>query len=74
MGDKAIRLTVYASKRAYRLNLDRYNIEKIIREGERLVEGKNKTRYVLRTKRGVLVAICAESPDLIVVKTITRGR
>jgi len=74
MGDKQIRMTRHAVERGLRFDLDPSNIEKIIREGQRFVEGKSKVRYVLRLRRGVYVAICEESPDLIVVKTITRGK
>jgi len=67
-------MTIHAARRALRYSLDQDDIEKIVREGQRIAEGKKKARYMMRTKRGVFVAICAESPDLIVVKTIVRGR
>ena len=74
MSDKQIRITMHAAERAYQFKLDSMDIEKIIRDGKRVQEGKTKTRYVLRTKRGVLVAICEESSELVMVRTITKGR
>lgn len=74
MSGRRIHITIHATERALRYGLDPQDIERMIREGERFPEGRRKARYVLRMKRSVYVAICAESPDKIVVKTITRGR
>jgi len=46
----------------------------MIEEGQKIIEGKTKTRYSLQTKYGTLVAICSESPDRITIITITMGR
>lgn len=74
MSDKRIHLTIHAVRRALDNDLDPGDIEKIIREGQRVSEGRNKARYVLRTKRGLLIAICRESQNQIVVITVTRRR
>jgi len=74
MGERPIQMTIHATERALRYGLDPHEIEKIIREGERTPEGRRNARYVLRIKKSVYVAICAESPEKIVVKTVTRGR
>jgi len=49
-------------------------IRKTIGEGERTTEGRTKTRYTLRIKRGLIVAICREFPDEISVITVTVTR
>ena len=46
------------------------NVERAIREGERIAEGKSRARYVLRTGKSVLIAICSEYPDLKEVITV----
>jgi len=74
MGVRRIHITIHATERALRYGLDPQDIERIIREGERTPEGKHKARYVLRMRRSVYVAICAESPEKVVIKTVTRGR
>jgi len=71
---KPIYLTRHAAERALKHNLSPEEVEKIIVEGERHSEGKTKTRYVLRGKRGVWVVICEEYLDQIIVLTITKGR
>jgi ribosomal protein L30E len=67
-------LTKHASDRAIKYNLDSQTIKKIIDDGQRILEGKTKTRYVLQTKHGKLVAICSECPDQITIITITKGK
>jgi len=57
-----------------RFDLDPVDFEKIILEGERVTEGRSKARYTLRTRKGLLIAVCEESPEMIVVITVTRGR
>lgn len=74
MGERRIHITIHATERALRYGLDPHEIEKIILEGERTPEGRRKARYMLRIKKSVYIAICAESPEKIVVKTVTRGR
>jgi len=71
---KPIYLTRHAVQRALRYDLSSEEVEKIISDGEKKVEGKTKVRYVLRSKRGVWVAICEDYPDQIIVLTITKGR
>lgn len=70
---KLIYLTIHAVQRALRYDLSPETVEKIVREGERKPEGKTKTRYVLRSRRSTLVAICEEHSDQIIVLTITKG-
>jgi len=70
---KPIYLTRHAVQRALRYDLSSEEVERIILDGERKVEGKAKVRYALRSKRGVWVAICEECPDQIIVLTITKG-
>jgi glutamine phosphoribosylpyrophosphate amidotransferase len=71
---KPIRLTKHASDRAIKYDLDSEAIKRIIEEGEKQEEGKEKVKYVLRSKRGVYVAICIESPEQIVIITLTKGK
>ena len=67
-------LTKLASDRAIKFDLDSAMTKRIIEEGQRYKEGKTKTRYVLQTKPGTLVAICSEYPERITIITITKGR
>lgn len=71
---KPIRLTRHAVQRALKFDLTPEFIERIVAEGERQCEGKAEVRYVLRTKRGVLIAVCEEYLELIIVITFVRGR
>jgi len=73
MDEREIIPTEHAAKEMYRLNLGPTDLEKIIREGERIPEGENKARYRLRTKKGLLIAICGEYSDQIRVITIEKG-
>ena len=74
MQKKPIRLTKHASDRAIKHDLDSETIKHIIYEGERQQDGKTKVKYVLRSKRGVLVAVCSEYADQIIIITIMKGR
>ncbi len=74
MQKKRIALTKHASNRAIKYDLDSETIKCIIEEGKKQQEGKEKVKYVFRSKRGVLVAICAESPEQIVIITLTKGK
>ncbi len=74
MQKKPIRLTRHAVQRALKYDLDPEFIERLVWEGEKQKEGKTKMRYVLRNKSGVWVAVCQESPEQIVIITITKGR
>jgi len=65
-------LTKHASDTALDLDLDPEHIYKVVREGERTPDGRSKARYSLRTKKGLIVAICREYPDLIEVITVMR--
>lgn len=67
-------LTKHASDRAIKYDLNSALIKRIIEEDQKHQEGKTKTRYVLQTKHGTLVAICSECPDRITIITITKGR
>lgn len=67
-------MTKHAITRGIKHGLTSEDIIKVIKFGEKKVEGKTKRRYTLQTKRGLMVAICAEYPDLIKVITITKGR
>lgn len=71
---KPVRLTKHAVQRALKYDLTPEMVEKIVAEGERQSEGKTKARYVLQTKRGVLVAVCEEYPDQTIIITIMKGR
>ena len=74
MAEKPIRLTRHAVQRALKYDLSPEEVVKLIREGERSREGATKTRYVLRSKRNVWVAICEEYSDQVIIITITKGR
>ncbi|MGD6853068.1 MAG: DUF4258 domain-containing protein [Candidatus Bathyarchaeia archaeon] len=74
MPKQHIILTKHASDRAIKYDLDAQTITRIIEEGQMHKEGKTKTRYVLKTKQGNLVAICSECPNQITIITITKGR
>ena len=73
MNNKGIHLTRNAVRRALD-DLDPGDMERIIREGQRISEGRSKARYVLRTKRGLFIAICRQSQNQIVVITVIRRR
>ena len=72
--EKSVLLTKHAAERALKYNLTKEAIIEIIRRGRRLREGKTKVRFTLKTKRGLLVAICEEYTNQIIVLTITKGK
>ncbi|XHH10033.1 MAG: hypothetical protein ACFCUE_05220 [Candidatus Bathyarchaeia archaeon] len=74
MQKKPIRLTRHAVERSLKYDLDPGLIEKLVWEGKKQKEGKTKTRYALRTKTGVWVAVCQESSEQVIIITITKGR
>ena len=74
MVDREILTSEHAAERLYKLGLDLADLKMIISEGERIPEGKDKARYRLRTKKGLLIAICREYPDQILVITVTKRR
>ena len=74
MGEKETVATRHASERIVNLDIDLTDLEKLIREGERIPEGKDKTRYRLRTKKGLLIAICIETPEQITIITVMKRR
>ena len=74
MQRKPIRLTRHAVQRALKYDLTQELIERVVLEGKRQTEGKSKAKYVLRTKSGVWIAICQESPDQMIIITLTKGR
>ena len=67
-------MTKHAVQRALKYDLDPELIEKLVWEGKKQREGKTKTRYVLRVKSGVWVAVCEEYSDQIIIITLTKGR
>jgi len=69
-----VRLTKHAVQRALKYDLPTEIIQKIITDGFKQTEGKTKTRYILKTKKGVWIAICQETPDFTIIITITKGR
>ena len=56
------------------MNLTLLNLEKIQEQGRVMREGRTKRRIVGRIKKGVVVLICEEYPDHVVVKTVVKGR
>ncbi len=71
---KPICLTRHAVERSLKYDLDPELIERLVWEGEKSKEGKTKIRYVLKTKNGIWVAVCQETPEQVVIITITKGR
>lgn len=71
---KPLRITRHASERMLAMNLTLQDLEKIQAEGKAAREGKSKLRIVGRLKKGVVVLICEEYADHVVVKTVTKGR
>ena len=74
MSKPTIIITKHASDRAIKYDLDSQTIKRLIDDGQRFQEGKTKTRYVLQTKNGTLVAICSECPEQILIITLTKGK
>ena len=74
MSERRISLTRHAAETMVNLDIGFEEVRKTIREGERTTEGRTKTRYALRTKRGSTVAICREFPDEVAVITVTVTR
>jgi len=70
---KEIRITKHAAMRMLALDLTFDDIKKTIEPGREVREGRSKTRYVFKGKRGVLVVICHEYPDHRAVKTVLKG-
>ena len=56
------------------MNLTLLDLEKIQAEGKIAREGRRKLRIVGRIKKGIVVLICEEYADHIVVKTVVKGR
>lgn len=74
MGERKLIVSKHAAERLWSFGPLTDDLEKVIREGERIPEGKRKTRYRLRTKKGLLIAICREYPEQILVITVTKRR
>ena len=74
MGGREIIHSKHAMPRILRYGITEDDVERAIREGERIAEGKSRARYVLRTGKSVLIAICSEYPDVIEVITVTVRR
>ena len=73
MDAKPIRLTMHAVERGLDNNLDQEDIIRIIREGVKEQEGKTKCRYILKTRRETLVAVCDEDDERVIVITVGKG-
>jgi hypothetical protein len=74
MAKKPLRITRHASERMLGLNLTLLDLEKIQDQGRIMREGRRKRRIVGRIKKGVVVLICEEYADHVVVKTVVKGR
>jgi len=73
MDGRPIKLTRHAVERSLANNLDQEDIIRIVREGVKEQEGKSKCRYILKTRRGTLVAVCDEDNERVIVITVTKG-
>jgi len=73
MDGKPIKLTMHAVERGLTHNLDQEDIIRIVREGVKEPEGKSKCRYILKTRKETLVAVCDEDDERVIVITVTKG-
>lgn len=73
MDGKPIKLTMHAVERGLTHNLDQEDITRIVREGVKAPEGKSKCRYILKTRKETLVAVCDEDDERVIVITVTKG-
>lgn len=73
MSEKQILLTKHATRRYVSLDITPDIISEIISHGKRTRIGKTKWSASKRTKRGTIVVIFSEYPELIKVITITKG-
>ena len=73
MDGKPIKLKMHAVERGLANNLDQEDITRIIREGVKEQQGKSKCRYILKTRKETLVAICDEDDERVIVITVTKG-
>lgn len=73
MDDKPIKLTMHAVERGLDNHLDPEDIIRIVRDGIKEPEGKTKCRYILKTRRETLVAVCDEDDERVIVITVTKG-
>jgi hypothetical protein len=64
---------MHAVERGLDNNLDQEDMIRIIREGVKEQEGKTKCRYILKTRRETLVAVCDEDDERVIVITVTKG-
>jgi hypothetical protein len=64
---------MHAVERGLANNLDQEDIIRIVREGVKEQEGKSKCRYILKTRRETLVAVCDEDNLRVIVITVTKG-
>ncbi|OGD45483.1 hypothetical protein A3K69_06405 [Candidatus Bathyarchaeota archaeon RBG_16_57_9] len=72
MGAKPIKLTMHAVERSLTYGLEPEGITHIIREGAKKPEGKTKCRYILKTRKETLVAICDEDDERVIVITVMK--
>jgi hypothetical protein len=73
MDGKPIKLTMHAVECGLTHNLDQEDITRIVREGVKEPEGKSKCRYILKTRKETLVAVCDEDDERVIVITVTKG-
>jgi hypothetical protein len=73
MDGKPIKLTMHAVERGLTHSLDQEDITRIVREGVKEPEGKSKCRYILKTRKETLVAVCDEDDERVIVITVTKG-
>jgi hypothetical protein len=74
MDGREINFTKHALERIVLRDISPDDIIRAIREGERIPEGKDKARYVLRGKKEILIVICREYPEQVRVITVTKRR
>jgi len=72
--EKPIKFTEHAVRRLLDLDLLEEDVVRVIREGKRVQEGRAKLKATLRSKRGLVIAVCAEYPDHIQVITVSKRR
>jgi hypothetical protein len=68
MGAKPIKLTMHAVERSLTYGLEPEGITHIAKKPE----GKTKCRYILKTRKETLVAICDEDDERVIVITVMK--
>jgi len=72
--EKPIKFTAQAVRRLLDLDLLEDDVVRAIREGKYVMEGRAKFKATLRSKRGLVIAICVKYPDHIKVITVSKRR